>query len=226
MQSSARRLQKEKTRADILRVAKRLFLRDGYERTTTRGIAEAAGVGTGTVFVHFADKRQLVRALLQGEIDEVLGTAVAGLATAAGGVDALLHYARHLYEYYRSQWDLSRALLRDSLFDAADHREQVAAFVAELAARLAADAPELAVKDRTILARCLVANYLAVLVEGLSQPGSPLVDWLDDLEARCRLLVRPYRRRAATRGTTVSRPASTSARARPALRAHGSKECA
>ena len=192
-----RQQQKAQTRADILRVAKRLFLRDGYERTTTRSIAVAAGVGTGTVFAHFADKRQLVQALMQDEIDEILGIAAAELAPAAGAVDALLHYAQRLYGHYRDQWDLSRALLRDSLFDAAAHQEQVDAFIAGLAARLANDAPGLDAQDRTLLARSLAANYLAVLVDGLSRPGSPLVAWLAELEARCRLLVRPYARRTA-----------------------------
>lgn len=191
---SGRQQRKEGTRDSILAAARELFQGQGYASTTTRQVAEAAGVAVGTVFAHFADKSSLMRALLQQDIGDVLAEAGTGLDEGAGALDALLHFAAHLYGYYRSQADLSRALLRDTLFSARDYRAQMAAFVEELARRLAVDAPDLAGDERATLAECLMASYLMTLVEGLGTPQATLDDWLAALDRRCRLLLRPYRR--------------------------------
>lgn len=183
---------KQATRSDILAAAKQLFLQQGYDSTTTRQIAEHAGVGTGTVFAHFADKHSLLRELLWRDIQLVLHTARAALPQQAGAVQALLHYAGHLYAYYRSQWDLSVVLLKDAMFNPSYFRTQLETFMAELSSRLATDAPQLDVTERAILAQCLMANYLMVLINGLGTPDSPLEAWLDQLERHCLLLLRPY----------------------------------
>ena len=44
--------------------ALRLFSRQGYRATTVRDIAEAAGVSTGNLYHHFADKEAIFRTLL------------------------------------------------------------------------------------------------------------------------------------------------------------------
>jgi AcrR family transcriptional regulator len=46
-----------------------LFLSNGYEQTTAKEIALHAGVATGTFYRYFADKRQLLMALLEDHID-------------------------------------------------------------------------------------------------------------------------------------------------------------
>jgi AcrR family transcriptional regulator len=46
------------TRARILKSALRLFAKSGYEGTTTRDLAEAAGVAEGTLFRYFSTRRQ------------------------------------------------------------------------------------------------------------------------------------------------------------------------
>jgi len=189
-----RQQQKHATHQDILAAAKTLFLASGYDNTTTRQIAAGAGVGIGTVFAHFPDKHQLVRELLLQDIAGILLRARGEIADSSGAVDALLHYAAHLYGYYRNQWDLSLVLLKESMFNAADYQGQVDAFAAELAARLANDAPDLPASDRATLARCLMANYFMVLIHGLGTPDSTLDSWLAQLASRCHLLVRPYRR--------------------------------
>jgi AcrR family transcriptional regulator len=56
---------KLKTIATIRRVAWELFLSQGYDNTTTREIAQRAGVAVGTVFLHHKDKEHLLRSLLE-----------------------------------------------------------------------------------------------------------------------------------------------------------------
>ncbi len=52
------------TRDAILQVANRLFVRQGYTATSTRQIAEEAGIGKATIYHHFPDKQAIVLALL------------------------------------------------------------------------------------------------------------------------------------------------------------------
>ena len=58
------RMAGEERRQQILRVAMRLFSQRGFSGTTTREIAQAAGVSEAMVFRHFATKDELYRAIL------------------------------------------------------------------------------------------------------------------------------------------------------------------
>jgi AcrR family transcriptional regulator len=54
----------------ILQAAQRLFARRGYDGTTTRDLAQAAGVAEGTLFRHFENKKAiLVEVATQGWIE-------------------------------------------------------------------------------------------------------------------------------------------------------------
>ena len=54
----------EKSRAAILEAALDLFSRQGYRGTSIREIAERAGVSTGNVYHHFADKETIFQTVL------------------------------------------------------------------------------------------------------------------------------------------------------------------
>lgn len=54
----------EERRLQILRVAVRLFSQQGFRGTTTKKIAQAAGVSEAMVFRHFATKEELYAAIL------------------------------------------------------------------------------------------------------------------------------------------------------------------
>jgi AcrR family transcriptional regulator len=58
--------------AKVLTAAAELFARDGYDHTTTNGIAAAAGVSVGSLYQFFVDKHAILDAL-QAEWAERLG---------------------------------------------------------------------------------------------------------------------------------------------------------
>ena len=52
------------TRARVLRAAEQLFTRRGYAETSVSDIARRAGVGVGTLYHHFPDKRAILLDLI------------------------------------------------------------------------------------------------------------------------------------------------------------------
>ena len=51
-------------REDLLRAAARLFVAKGFDATTTRDIAEAVGMRSGSPFYHFRSKQDLLKAAM------------------------------------------------------------------------------------------------------------------------------------------------------------------
>ena len=52
-------------RADLVRVAARLFREKGFDGTTIRDIAHAVGMRSGSPFYHFANKHELLMAVME-----------------------------------------------------------------------------------------------------------------------------------------------------------------
>src|SRR5271167_2054612 len=72
---NARTEQRRRTEARILDAATRIFLDAGYERTTIRAVAAAAGVDAGLVMHYFGSKQELYRRVIDAApVPEVGGT--------------------------------------------------------------------------------------------------------------------------------------------------------
>lgn len=61
MEEAGKTTKGERTKQQILDVAVRLFLAEGYEQTSMRRIAEEAGVSLGNAYYYFASKEHLVQ---------------------------------------------------------------------------------------------------------------------------------------------------------------------
>ncbi|MEM9454392.1 MAG: helix-turn-helix domain-containing protein [Myxococcota bacterium] len=62
------RLPQQQREQRILDVAVELFLRHGYDKTTIAEIARAAGIGKGSVYLHFRNKEELLDMLFLREL--------------------------------------------------------------------------------------------------------------------------------------------------------------
>lgn len=122
---------KEATRARILEAAKSQLESLGFEATNIRGVAKAAGVASGTVLLHFPDKRDLLHAAMFEDLERTWRAARE--AKRRGGLRArLVALVKAFFDYYAERPVLSRALLRESLFAESPWRERFGAQVAEV----------------------------------------------------------------------------------------------
>lgn len=75
----------EEKAGEILAIARRCFLEEGYERTTISAIAREAGIATNVVHWYFATKDDLFAAVLEALQSEDLGEAEERFARSAHG---------------------------------------------------------------------------------------------------------------------------------------------
>jgi len=89
---TSRAEQRRQTEARILDAASRVFVADGYERTTIRAVASAAGVDPGLVMHYFGSKQELYRRVIDAApVPELSGTpAEAAEQILAGVADRLV----------------------------------------------------------------------------------------------------------------------------------------
>ncbi len=110
----------ERSRAAILEAALDLFSRQGYRGTSIREIAERAGVSTGNVYHHFADKETIFQTLLGQYWQAIEGSDLPfnrALATgrfpenieeiAAGARESVRLYRKHIALIYVDVVELS-----------------------------------------------------------------------------------------------------------------------
>jgi AcrR family transcriptional regulator len=110
-QPKTRAERKAGTRDRIRRAAFELFTTEGFDATTTKAIARRARVASGTVFVHAADKSDLLYLVMHDLLDETLSNA---LATLPRGklVDRAMHVFGALYALYDAHPALGREFVR------------------------------------------------------------------------------------------------------------------
>ena len=129
------RMASEDRRRQIVQVAMQLFAERGFRGTTTKEIAQAAGVSEAIIFRHFATKDELYAAIIDDKSCEGLG---GGLGAAAGdheghtAVDAVRHWvgeamgrgddravfegiALHMMEHHEQDPQFLRLLLYSAL---------------------------------------------------------------------------------------------------------------
>jgi AcrR family transcriptional regulator len=88
---SKRSEQKEETRRRVREAALELFSTAGFDATTTKAIAERAGVAAGTVFVHARDKVDLLNLVMHDRLAEATTAAFDSLPKDAPLLEQLLH---------------------------------------------------------------------------------------------------------------------------------------
>lgn len=178
-----------RNRALILGAAERLFRERGVESTSMDAIAQAAGVGKGTLFRRFGDRSSLVRALLEEREAAFQEAFIRGdppLGPGAPPADRLVAFGHGVLDMLDCSGDLVLAAetgapgvrFRASVYQA--YRTHVQMLVR-------AGAPEL---DAGYTADALLAMLGAELVmHQLRGRGVPLDDLKDGFEAVARCVV-------------------------------------
>ncbi|HSV80567.1 MAG TPA: helix-turn-helix domain-containing protein [Ramlibacter sp.] len=100
----------------IRRAALELFQTKGYDATTTREIAELAGVGIGTLFMYAVDKRDLLFLIFNDDLDKVVNEAFAHVDGRKSVSAQVAGVFGHFYEAFHRRATLARMLLRELVF--------------------------------------------------------------------------------------------------------------
>jgi AcrR family transcriptional regulator len=99
-----------RTRAHIKQVARLLFERDGHAGVTAQAIVEAAGVSSGTFYIYFANKDEVLLEICREFHEEVID----GLAQSHTGKTVYENICLGQYAYLKrivDNWSFYRALL-------------------------------------------------------------------------------------------------------------------
>jgi AcrR family transcriptional regulator len=111
------------TRNRILTAAQRLFAAQGFDATTTRDLANAAGVAEGTLFRHFANKKAiLVEVATQGWV-EILTDLLTELSEM-GSYKAVAQVMKRRMWNIRKNADMMRVCFMEAQFHP-DLRERI-----------------------------------------------------------------------------------------------------
>ncbi|KAF3888928.1 MULTISPECIES: TetR/AcrR family transcriptional regulator [Nostocales] len=103
------------TRDRILKAARRLFASQGFDGTTTRDLAQAAGVAEGTLFRHFSNKKAiLVEVATQGWV-EILTDLLTELSEM-GSYKAVAQVMRRRMWNMQKNADLMRVCFMEAQF--------------------------------------------------------------------------------------------------------------
>lgn len=100
-------------RARIVAAARALFRRQGFADTTTQQIADAADIGTGTLFLYARSKEDLLVMVFSDEMLETVRSIFAAPPGSAGLDDRLMEVFNRMADYHASDPDLARLLLKE-----------------------------------------------------------------------------------------------------------------
>ena len=178
----------DQTRAKILAAARELFERNGTRGTTTREVAERAGVNEATLFRHFGSKRVLLDAMREEACGtETFRSIIGGLPGRDIAADLrTLAYATvdHMLAK-RSMMCISLAEDAAGTDDAPEWRGPQH-LVADLAAYFESQRRAGGVKgEPLLLARCFLGNLFSYVVGrklwGVQSPQPETIDGIVDV---------------------------------------------
>jgi len=107
---------KQQKLARITAAATELFSTHGVDEVTTQQIAEAADIGTGTLFLYAKNKAELLLLVQNVHYAEAIETGLASAASASTPLDAIDAIVRPIVECNRRQIENGRTYLRELVF--------------------------------------------------------------------------------------------------------------
>ena len=95
---SRRERKKLETKANILKSARHLFEKKGFEDTSIEEITEYADVSKGTFFNHFTNKDSLLAGIAEEEVEDILFYVQDELKEVTGSIEKIRLIMKHLLE--------------------------------------------------------------------------------------------------------------------------------
>lgn len=162
------RLERRKahTRASILESASGLFSRQGFEPTSIQNIAEAAGIGVGTLYGYFASKEDVLAAVIRDSSEAAVSRYRAVISEGMTTTERFMVALDFFAEYIRTHRAILRAATRLREAPAATSETPgfwlYEAFRAQIASGIAKG--EFRPVPVDTMARTIVMNYLMALL--------------------------------------------------------------
>jgi len=113
---NSRAARREQTRENILEAARQCFCETGFDKTSTRMIAERAGVAEGTIFSHFETKEQLLISCVGEQMAATIAQALHTMDPEWCFVDKLMHIAAHRFAQIALRPGMWQVLLQQMVF--------------------------------------------------------------------------------------------------------------
>jgi AcrR family transcriptional regulator len=155
----------------IVEAARKLFQRQGFVETTTQQIAEAADIGTGTLFLYAKSKEDLLVMVFKDEMLETVLDIYARLATNAPANARMMSVFNQMADFHARDPELSRVLLKELVIPSSPERisdiaELMDAIFDGLAAIVGSETRTYA-GDPALIARSAFALYYFQLISWL-----------------------------------------------------------
>lgn len=114
--SGVRAQKKQQTRGAILEAALKLFTRQGYDHTSIDQLAQAAGIGKGTIYSYFQTKSEIFLAFCEEQLAFVHQELAARTDPDSPLLDQLLTLFMGEFRFVSRNREFGRILLRETVF--------------------------------------------------------------------------------------------------------------
>jgi len=101
------------TKLRILKEAAKLFAEKGFNETPTSEIAEAADIAHGTVFYHFAAKKDILKEIYLNLVDELYSAVEKSLKESNTGLENLMEMLKVTFAFMDNNKAEATVLYRD-----------------------------------------------------------------------------------------------------------------
>ncbi|WP_208006892.1 TetR/AcrR family transcriptional regulator [Aeromicrobium phragmitis] len=164
------RLPRTARRAQLLEVARGVFVEQGYHAASMDEIAERAGVSKPVLYQHFPGKLDLYLALLSTSCDEIIEGVRTALASTTDNPRRVQATIELWYDYVADQGQSFRLVFESDLTNDPEVRELVDRVISESASAIAE-----VIREDTGLSEA-AAQLLAVSLVGMGHVGAR--NWL------------------------------------------------
>ncbi len=158
-------------RTRIVAAARELFERQGFAVTTTQQIAEAADIGTGTLFLYAKSKEDLLIMVFKDEMLETARAIYADLPAGASVTDQMMTVFNRMADYHARDADLTRLLLKELVIpDSSERISDIAELMDAIfdgLTEIVRAAPHKPNGDPALIARSAFALYYFQLISWL-----------------------------------------------------------